>query len=106
MSYASYLSSCGVRKGEFNPFVMNKQEWAESVMTIDQKREVLDNKLAACQDAWLLCYLSGDKLISHAEMNEKKAFIALLRFEVQNGFKTDSDSVELLRIMCEKYPHF
>jgi hypothetical protein len=106
MSYASYLSSCGVRKGEFSSFVMNKQEWKESIMTLDQKREVLNKRLADCQDAWLLCYLSGDKLISHAAMNEMKAYISLLRFEVQNGMKTDSDSVELLRIMCKKYPHF
>jgi hypothetical protein len=106
MSYASYLSSCGVRKGEFNPFVMNKQEWAESVMTVDQKRERLNKKLEACQDAWYRCYISGDVLISHAEMNETKAFIALLRFDVENALKDDADSKELLRIMCEKCPHF
>lgn len=106
MSYASYLFSCGVRKGEFSSFVMNKQQWAESVMTIEQKRERLNKRLEACQDAWYTCYMSGDPLINHAEINEKKAYVSLLRFEVENGLKNDADSKELLRIMCAKYPHF
>lgn len=105
-SYSSYLKSCGLTKGQINPFVMNKQEWEESVMTIDQKRERLNKRLQDCQDAWYTCYMAGDPLISHAEMNEKKAYVALLRFDVENGIEDDDDSKELLRIMCAKYPHF
>ena len=105
-SYSSYLKSCGLTKGQTNCFVMNKQEWEESVMTVDQKRDRLNKRLQDCQDAWYTCYMAGDPLIYHAEMNEKKAYVALLRFDVENGLKGDAESMELLRIMCEKYPHF
>lgn len=105
-SYSSYLKAAGLKKGEFNGFVMNKQQWVEFTMTTQQKRERLEKRLRDCQDAWYSCYMIGDPLISHAEMNEKKAYVALLRFDVENGIEDDEDSKELLRIMCAKHPHF
>jgi hypothetical protein len=91
MSYASYLRSCGVKKGEFNSFVMTKPEWLmfqSATDSVETKHQALQQRLLDCQDA-AANGLASDA--AHAKVNEKNAFYALLKFEVDNGIASDTD---------------
>jgi hypothetical protein len=101
MSYAAYLRSCGVKKGEFSPFAMTKPEWLMlqgATESVETKHQALQQRILDCQDAVANGWASDAE---HAKVNEKNAFYALLKFEVDNGIASDTDQ-ELYALLTKK----
>ena len=91
MTYSTYFQNAGGIKGQVNPFIMTKLEFAKfqaGQETIEQKHYRLEQRLVDCQNAWHNAMINGLTVdAEHAKVNEKNAFKALVSFEEANGIQ-------------------